>query len=32
MNYITRNEFMDAYENGTLNEFNEKLYVLFTYV
>ena len=26
MTYITRDEFMDAYENGTLNEFNEKLY------
>lgn len=25
-NYETRNEFMDAYSNGTLNEFNEKLY------
>lgn len=26
MNYRTSDEFMDAYVNGTLNEFNEKLY------
>lgn len=25
-NYKTRNEFMDAYVNGTLNEFNKELY------